>query len=159
MRYWVLFFWMAGFTSHGFAQDNGGVALGMVASAKHQFDIEVDYLDRVAEVKQPKQFDVLRYSLAASFWQAKETGQDISIEAGYCRGFQWHGCLGLGIRRQNADTTCIQSTLEFGTGFLFSIFMRPLIKIQESSSIRKGNQREDFEAEFGVKFKWPVWTF
>jgi hypothetical protein len=159
MRTWVIFLLVAGFASIGHARDNGGVAVGMVASAKHQFDIELDYLDRIGAINQPKQFDLLRYSLSASFWQAKETGQDIALEAGYCRGFQWHGCIGLGIRRQNADITCIQSTFEFGTGFLFSAFFRPLFKVHESKIVRKGNERGDMEAEFGIKFKWPVWTY
>jgi hypothetical protein len=139
------------------SRNHGGVSAGMEIVAKQEVGLEADFiynLNQEQDHPAGSPFKIFRFNFGRHFLETDDTGLDYYFESGFCYGYFFHGCLGLGYRQQGKTSNAIQTSLEFGTGFLFAIFGRHLMTVNSDSRNPSGAERE-----YGVKFKFPIYTF
>jgi hypothetical protein len=144
----------------GFAEqskNHGGVSAGVEIVGKKEVGLEADFIYNLKQEQEHPAgapFKIFRFNFGSHFLQNDDTGINYYFESGFCYGYFFHGCLGLGYRQQSKSSNAIQTSLELGTGFLFAIFGRHLMPVNSNSRSPSG-----VEIEYGVKFKFPIYTF
>jgi|GEM_PF-1629621 len=137
-------------------RNRGGITLGLSIHQKNEFGTEATFLHRLGEHSKGESYRVARLSMGSYMFQAKDSGTDYFLEGSYCIGLVFHACAGLGYRQQNPSAKYLQSTIEVGSAFLISAFIRPLFLISSEETDNAKLRRSKSDLEMGVNFRWPI---